>query len=113
MNLIVIALAENVRRVIPRDEEPARPVTVRRAVLQQAGMFHGSFVRLEGGFGVATLDLASLRDTSFAYVIKVEVDHKSKSALAGGNSVNSCNNVVNNRKNCALRIERRLSFLLV
>ena len=57
---------------------------------------------------MTTLDLARLRDirrlTNFAYVIKVEVDHKSKSALAGGNSVNSCNNVVHNRKNCALRI---------
>ena len=57
---------------------------------------------------MTTLDLARLRDirrvTNFAYVIKVEVVHKSKSALAGGNSVNSCNNVVHNRKNCALRI---------
>ncbi len=33
----------------------------------------------------------------------MEVDHKSKNALAGGNSVNSCNNAVNNRENCALR----------
>ena len=33
----------------------------------------------------------------------MEVDHKSKNALAGGNSVNSCNNAVDNRKNCALR----------
>ena len=33
----------------------------------------------------------------------MEVNHKSKNALAGGNSVNSCNNAVNNRKNCALR----------
>ena len=57
---------------------------------------------------MTTLDLARLRDirrvTNFAYVIKVEVVHKSKSALAGGNSVNSCNNVVHNRKNCALRV---------
>src|SRR5439155_25015874 len=51
--------------------------------------------------GVTTLDPARLRDirrvTNFAYVIKVEVVHKSKSALAGGNSVNSCNNDVHNR----------------
>jgi len=46
LNLMVIALAENVGCVIPRDEEAARPVTVRCAVLPQAGMFHGSFVRL-------------------------------------------------------------------
>jgi len=42
LNLIVIALAENGRRVSSRDEERARTVTVCRAVLQQAGMFHGS-----------------------------------------------------------------------
>ena len=33
----------------------------------------------------------------FLYATKWEVDHKRKSALAGGKAVNSCKNAVNNR----------------
>jgi len=55
LSFIVMKLAKDVLREIPRDQDSTRPVTIRRAVPYQTGAFHESAFMLVVDFEAATL----------------------------------------------------------